>query len=134
MTETDFALIQEVKRAADSLEVISGCIVKLAGLFNVAPSADFEQLKKGLLAEVRKVLSESLGRSDEAKPTKRWFETTEVAKELNVKPATIRGRCFAGLIAAEKWGKEWKIPAAELERLKKDGLPPLKPVDATCPA
>jgi hypothetical protein len=138
MTEAEFALLQEAKRIADALDTISGCLAKLSGLFSLAPAMDIDDLKKELVAEVRKAVSQGHSAVQvNPVPSKRWFETIDVAKELGVKPATIRGRCSAGLIAAEKWGKEWKIPAAEMERLKRDGLPPLpKPAETrvACPA
>ena len=138
MTESEFALLQEAKRIADALEAVSRCLTKFANLFSFAPSIDLDQVKKELVAEVRKAVSRGHSAvQTNPVPSKRWFETAEVAKELGVKPATIRGRCSAGLIAAEKWGKEWKIPAVEMERLKRDGLPPLpKPAETrvACPA
>jgi hypothetical protein len=138
MTEAEFALLQEAKRIADALDAVSGCLAKLSGLFSLAPSMDIGDLKKELVAEVRKTVSQGHSAvQTNPVPSKRWFETAEVAKELGVKPATIRGRCSAGLITAEKWGKEWKIPAAEMERLKRDGLPPLPKSAETrvaCPA
>ena len=131
MTEADFALLQEARRIANSLETIANCCATVSGLLNLRPTADLQEWKKEVMAEIRRAVLDGQKVATNQPPAKRWFLTAEVAKALGVKPATIRGRCSAGLVGAEKWGKEWKIPAAEMDRLKRDGLPPLpQPAEA----
>jgi excisionase family DNA binding protein len=55
-----------------------------------------------------------------------FFRTSEAARMLGVSPAQIRALCEAGAVEAETTpGRQWRIAADELERLTRDGLPPI---------
>jgi len=55
-----------------------------------------------------------------------FYSSGQIGSELNVSPARVRALCQHGLIAAEQTeGGQWRIPARELARLKRDGVPPL---------
>jgi excisionase family DNA binding protein len=55
-----------------------------------------------------------------------YYRTGQAAKQLGVSSYHIRRLCEAGEIAAEITnGQQWKIPAAEIARLKKEGVPPV---------
>lgn len=133
MTESELALIQNVKELNKSLARIANAAERFADLFQPRLGANFDSLKTDLLAEMRKIVRET---QPVAKPTvdKRWFTSLDVATELNVKPATVRERCRLGLVVGEKRGKEWRIPLFELERLKRDGLPLVPKETGLCPS
>lgn len=42
--------------------------------------------------------------------------TDEAARLLGLQPATIKDYCARGILAAEKFGPMWNIPAAEVRR------------------
>jgi hypothetical protein len=53
-----------------------------------------------------------------------FYSTGQVARQLGTTPAAVRLLCENGLIAAETSpGGQWRVPASEVERLKRDGLP-----------
>ena len=53
-----------------------------------------------------------------------FYSTGQVARQLGTTPAAIRVLCENRLIAAETSpGGHWRVPASEVERLKRDGLP-----------
>src|SRR5215471_5201009 len=52
------------------------------------------------------------------------YRLGQVGKDLGVSSYRIRRLCETGQIDAEFSGKQWQIPAAEVERLKRDGVPP----------
>ena len=54
-----------------------------------------------------------------------YYRTGQVAKLLKVSSYHVRQLCESGLIEAEFTGQQWKIPAREVERLRKQGVPPL---------
>jgi excisionase family DNA binding protein len=55
-----------------------------------------------------------------------YYRTGQAAKQLGVSSYHIRRLCEAGAIAAEiSDGQQWRIPASEIMRLKKEGLPPV---------
>jgi excisionase family DNA binding protein len=55
-----------------------------------------------------------------------FYSTGQVARQLGTTPATVRLLCETGAIAAEMTpGGQWRVPAAEVERLKREGLPPI---------
>jgi len=51
------------------------------------------------------------------------YRTGQLARVLGVSSYQIRRLAEAGLIEAEYSGKQWRIPARELERLQKEGVP-----------
>src|SRR6516162_8211130 len=51
------------------------------------------------------------------------YRVGQAGKDLGVSSYRIRRLCETGLINAEFTGKQWEIPAAEIERLKRDGVP-----------
>jgi hypothetical protein len=51
------------------------------------------------------------------------YRVGQAAKDLGVSSYRIRRLCETGLIAAEFSGHQWEIPASEIERLKRDGVP-----------
>lgn len=67
----------------------------------------------------------------ERQTRKDWYSTAEVASILKKAEFTVREWCRLHRINAEKAQSgrgrtlEWRISAAELERLQKDGLLPL---------
>ena len=124
VTESELALIQGVKELNKAANRLADAVDRIANLFQPRVATELDSFKNELLSEVRKVVREN---QLPAKPAvdKRWFKSVDVAAELNVKPATIRERCRLGLIVGEKWGKEWRIPVSELERVRRDGLPPV---------
>jgi excisionase family DNA binding protein len=53
-----------------------------------------------------------------------FYSTGQVASQLGVTLATVRLLCENGVIEAETTpGGQWRVPASEVERLKRDGLP-----------
>jgi hypothetical protein len=55
-----------------------------------------------------------------------FYSTGQVARQLGTTLAAIRVLCEKRLIAAETSpGGHWRVPASEVERLKRDGLPPI---------
>jgi hypothetical protein len=56
--------------------------------------------------------------------TDAYFRTGVAAKQLGISSYQLRQLLEAGLVRGE-WtaGEEWRIPASELTRLKKDGIP-----------
>src|SRR5258707_13179526 len=67
-----------------------------------------------------------------------FYSTGQVARQLGTTLATIRILCETGAIAAETTpGGHWRVPASEVERLKRDGLPPIPrplPTESAPPA
>jgi excisionase family DNA binding protein len=61
-----------------------------------------------------------------------YYSTGKAAPALGVTADAIRRLCDAGAIEAEVTeGGQWRIPQEEIERLKRDGLPPVpKPLPA----
>lgn len=55
-----------------------------------------------------------------------YFTTGQAAQQLNASQAQIRALCESGAIEVETTpGGQYRIPAGELARLRRDGLPPL---------
>ena len=55
-----------------------------------------------------------------------FYSTGQVARQLGTTLATIRILCENRVLAAETTpGGHWRVPASEVERLKRDGLPPI---------
>jgi len=55
-----------------------------------------------------------------------FYSTGQVARQLGTTLAAIRVLCENRVIAAETTpGGHWRVPASEVERLKRDGLPPI---------
>jgi excisionase family DNA binding protein len=55
-----------------------------------------------------------------------YYSTGQVARQLGVTLPTVRALCENHVIAAQTTpGGQWRVPAAEVERLKRDGLPPI---------
>jgi excisionase family DNA binding protein len=55
-----------------------------------------------------------------------FYSTGQVARQLGTTPAAVRTLCESGVIAAETTpGGQWRVSAAEVERLKRQGLPPI---------
>jgi hypothetical protein len=55
-----------------------------------------------------------------------YFSTGKAARALGVNADAIRNLCSAGAVRAEVTeGGQWRVPAEEIERLKRDGLPPV---------
>jgi hypothetical protein len=55
-----------------------------------------------------------------------FYSTGQVARQLGTTPAVVRTLCETGAIAAETTpGGQWRVSAAEVERLKREGLPPI---------
>src|ERR1700674_1011868 len=67
-----------------------------------------------------------------------FYSTGQVARQLGTTLATIRLLCENRIIAAETTpGGHWRVPASEVERLKRDGLPPIPrplPTESAPPA
>src|ERR1017187_4196417 len=63
-----------------------------------------------------------------------FYSTGQVARQLGTTLATIRILCENRVIAAETTpGGHWRVPASEVERLKRDGLPPIRSIRASLP-
>ena len=55
-----------------------------------------------------------------------FFSTGQVARQLGTTLAAVRTLCENRVIAAETTpGGQLRVPASEVERLKRDGLPPI---------
>jgi hypothetical protein len=55
-----------------------------------------------------------------------FYSTGQVARQLGVTPAQVRLLCESGVVAAETTpGGQWRVPAHEVVRLKREGLPPI---------
>jgi hypothetical protein len=63
---------------------------------------------------------------------KEWYSTTEVARAIGKSPYTVREWCRYGRLRASKrrcgrgTAKEWMVSHDEVERLKNEGLLPLR--------
>lgn len=59
-----------------------------------------------------------------------FYRSGQAARQLAVSAHIIRRLCEKGLIKAEHDpGGQWRLPASEIDRLKKEGIPPLPLVD-----
>ena len=59
-------------------------------------------------------------------PNGLYFTTGQAAQQLNASQAQIRALCESGAIEVETTpGRQYRIPAGELARLRREGLPPL---------
>jgi excisionase family DNA binding protein len=59
-------------------------------------------------------------------PASFYFTTGQAAQQLSTSQAQIRALCESGAVEAKTTpGGQYRIPAGELERLKRDGLPPI---------
>ena len=59
-------------------------------------------------------------------PSSLYFTTGQAAQQLSASQAQIRALCESGAIEAETTpGGQYRIPAPELARLQRDGLPPI---------
>src|SRR4051812_115444 len=55
-----------------------------------------------------------------------FFSTGQAAQELGTSIPKVRALCETGMIEAEVTpGNQWRVPVSEVERLKRDGLPPI---------
>jgi excisionase family DNA binding protein len=67
-----------------------------------------------------------------------FYSTGQVARQLGTTLAAVRVLCENRVIAAETTpGGHWRVPASEVERLKRDGLPPIPrplPTESAPPA
>ena len=55
-----------------------------------------------------------------------YFRSGTTAKQLGISSYQLRRLCEAGLIDAEiTSGGQWRIPATEVDRLKREGIPPM---------
>src|SRR6266849_7579715 len=55
-----------------------------------------------------------------------YYSTGQAARQLGTTLAAIRVLCENRVVAAETTpGGQWRVPASEVERLKRDGLPPI---------
>src|ERR1035437_6369776 len=67
-----------------------------------------------------------------------FYSTGQVARQLGTTLAAIRILCENRVIAAETTpGGHWRVPASEVERLQRDGLPPIPrplPTESAPPA
>lgn len=68
-------------------------------------------LKEDLVQVLEDLLSKEKGVKD-------WYSPKEVAERVKRDPETVRNWCRFEQIEATKRGRSWKIPHAELERLK----------------
>jgi excisionase family DNA binding protein len=66
-----------------------------------------------------------------------FYSTGQVARQLGITLATVRLLCENRVIAAETTpGGQWRVPASEVERLQRDGLPPIPrplPIESVAP-
>ncbi len=85
----------------------------------------------GRLARLEGQLAEVMGLLRRPAP-KQWYTTAEMAAELGRDPYTVREWCRLGRVRAEKRAtgrgrsKDWMVAAAELERVRNEGLLPLR--------
>ena len=67
-----------------------------------------------------------------------FYSTGQAARQLGTTLAAIRVLCENRVVAAETTpGGHWRVPASEVERLKRDGLPPIPrplPTESAPPA
>src|ERR1035437_9036639 len=67
-----------------------------------------------------------------------FYSTGQVARQLGTTLAAIRILCENRVLAAETTpGGHWRVPASEVERLQRDGLPPIPrplPTESAPPA
>src|SRR5438477_13087384 len=67
-----------------------------------------------------------------------YYSTGQAARQLGTTLAAIRVLCENRVIAAETTPDgHWRVPASEVERLKRDGLPPIPrplPTESAPPA
>ena len=55
-----------------------------------------------------------------------YYRTGQAAKQLEASSYQIRRLCECGLIDAELTSdKQWRVPASEVMRLKREGVPPI---------
>src|ERR1039458_6214696 len=59
-------------------------------------------------------------------PSTLYFTTGQTAQQLGASQAQIRALCESGAVEAETTpGGQYRIPAGELARLQREGLPPI---------
>src|ERR1039458_4913896 len=59
-------------------------------------------------------------------PSTLYFTTGQTAQQLGASQAQIRALCESGAVEAETTpGGQYRIPAGELARLQREGLPPM---------
>ena len=84
-----------------------------------------------LIERLRRI-EEALKFLVEQKTVQDWYDTTAAAKILGKSPYSVREWCRQKRIHAEKrscgrgTSKEWMISHRELERIKSEGLLPIK--------
>src|SRR5262249_44185439 len=55
-----------------------------------------------------------------------FFTSGQAARQLGTTTDAIRNLCQSGAIKSQTTaGGQWRVPVAEIERLKRDGLPPI---------
>ena len=57
------------------------------------------------------------------------YRSGQAAKVLGVSAHALRRLAEAGLVDAEYTGSQWRFPVEEIERLQREGLPPLPAID-----
>ncbi len=66
-----------------------------------------------------------------------FYSTGQVARQLGITLAAVRTLCENQVIIAETTpGGQWRVPASEVERLKREGLPPIPrplPIESALP-
>ncbi|MGE0758370.1 MAG: helix-turn-helix domain-containing protein [Pirellulaceae bacterium] len=98
-------------------------------------------LSEGIPAVLHRLLElqrEVLARIDQlvGPAVQSWYSPAEVARIIGRKPATVRGWCRTGRLAARKrsfgrGGKlDWEIASEELQRYRDHGLLPKETRDA----
>ena len=58
------------------------------------------------------------------------YRSGQAAKILGVSAHAPRRLAEAGLVDAEFTGSQWRFPAEEIQRLQREGLPPLPAMEA----
>src|SRR4051812_15154098 len=63
------------------------------------------------------------------------YRTGQAARILNVSAHHIRRLCEAGLIPGAQMtgGNRWRLPANQVDRLKRDGIPPIPQIERAAP-
>ena len=58
------------------------------------------------------------------------YRSGQAAKILGVSAHALRRLAEAGLVDAECTGSQWRFPVEEIQRLQREGLPPLPAMEA----
>lgn len=128
--EAAWGLLQEFKTLNKKLDAQNDLLARLVRIFaperNPMTDEQLDRIEKRL-GNVCSFLDVN---SKQTHPVvKNFYTVAEAAEEINtvvkVSRYTLRVACETKRIVAEKWGNQWRISHAVVEKIKTEGLPPI---------